>query len=88
MRGSCAPCPIKALASSLCAPWEEAPEGSPNLGKCGNEESYGKVQGSVGEWRHGICGMSGGLVRRHDGGSPVEGDFRQEPRVAWHGGTC
>ena len=31
MRGSCAPCPIKALARPLRAPWEEAPAGSPKL---------------------------------------------------------
>ena len=30
--------------------------------KCGNEESYGKVQGSAGEGRHDICGMPGGLA--------------------------
>ena len=41
------------------APWVEAPARSPNPGKYGNEESYGKVQGSAGEERHGICGMPG-----------------------------
>ena len=55
---------------------------SPNPGKCGNEESYGKIQGSAGEGRHDICRMPGGLARRYDGGPPVEGDLRQEPGVA------
>ena len=68
--------------------WEEAPPISPKLGKHGNEESYGKVQGSAGEGRHGICGMPRVLARRHDGGPPVEGDLRQEPGVVWCGGTC
>ena len=35
-----------------------------------------------------ICGMSGGLARRHDGGPPAERDLRQEPGVAWRGGNC
>ena len=52
------------------------------------KESYGKVQGSAGEGHHGICGMPGGSARRHDGGPPVEGSLRQEPGVAWRGGTC
>ena len=30
-RGNCAPCPIKPLARSLPAPWEEAPARSPKL---------------------------------------------------------
>ena len=29
-----------------------------------------------------ICGMPGGLARRHNEGSPVEGDLRQEPGFA------
>ena len=41
----------------------------------------------MGEGRHGICRVPGGLARRHNGGSPVEGDLRQEPGVAWCGGT-
>ena len=45
-------------------------------------KSYGKVQGSAGEGRHGFCGMHGGFARRHDGGSPVERTLRQEPGVA------
>ena len=45
-------------------------------------ESYGKVQGSAGEGRHGICGMPEGLARRHDEGPPVERNLRQEPGVA------
>ena len=49
--------PIKALARPPRSPWEEGPAGSPKHGKHGNEESYGKVQGSAGERRHGICGM-------------------------------
>ena len=81
MRGSCTPCPTKALARTRRAPWE-APARSSNPGKYGNEASYGKVQGSAGEGRHGICGMSGGFARRHDGGPPVEGDLRQDPGVA------
>ena len=47
-----------------------------------NEESYGKIQGSVGEGRNGICGIPWGLSRRNEGGLPVEGDLRQEPRVS------
>ena len=54
---------------------------SPNPGNCAIEKSYGKVEGSAGERRHGICGMPGGLARRHDGGPPVEGNLRQEPGV-------
>ena len=41
-----------------------------------------KDQGSAGKGRHGVCGMSGGLARRHDGGHPVEGNLGQEPGVA------
>ena len=74
--------PIKALARPPRTPWEEAPARSPNLGKCPNEKSFGKVQGSAGEGRHGICGVPGGFARRHDGGPPVEGNLRQEPGVA------
>ena len=81
MRGSCNPFLIKALARPPRAPWEKAPARSPNPGKCGNEESNGKIQGSAGEVRHGICGMPGGLARRHDGESPAQGDLRQEPGV-------
>ena len=69
MRGSCTPCPIKALARPPHAPWEIASERSSDPRKCSNEESYSKIQRSAGEGRHGICGMSGGLARRHDGGS-------------------
>ena len=82
MRGSCTSRPIKALARPPRTPWEEAPARSPNLGKCPNEKSFGKVQGSAGEGRHGICGVPGGFARRHDGGPPVEGNLRQEPGVA------
>ena len=81
MRGNYAPCSITALARPPRALWEEAPAGSPKLGKHGNEESYGKVQGSAGEGCHGICAMPGGLVRRHDGEPLVEGDLMQEPGV-------
>ena len=82
VRGSCTSRPIKALARPPRTPWEEAPARSPNLGKCPNEKSFGKVQGSAGEGRHGICGVPGGFARRHDGGPPVEGNLRQEPGVA------
>ena len=82
MRGSCTSRPIKALARPPRTPWKEAPARSPNPRKCGDEESYGKVQGSAGEGRHGFCGMPGGFARRHDGGSPVERTLRQEPGVA------
>ena len=44
--------------------------------------THGKVQGSAGEGRHGICGVPGGFARVHDGGPPVEGNLRQEPGVA------
>ena len=40
------------------------------------------IQGTAGEGCHGICRMPEGLARRHDGGPPVKGDFRQEPGVA------
>ena len=73
VRKNCTPCPIKALARLPRAPWENAPARSPNPGKCGNEQSYGKIQGNARGGRHGICGMPGGLARRHDGGPPVEG---------------
>ena len=53
-----------------------------NPGKCGNEESYGKIQGSVGEGRHSVCRLPKGGARKHDGGPSVEGDFRQEPGIA------
>ena len=82
MRRSCTSCPIKALTRPIRAPLEKAPVRSPNPEKCSNEESYGKIQGSAGEARYGIGRMPGGLARRHDGGSPVEGDCRQEPGVA------
>ena len=82
MRGSCTPCVTKAPARPPCAPWEEDPARSPKRGKYGNKDSYGKFHGNAGEGCHGICGMPGGLARRHDGGPPVEGDRRQEPRVA------
>ena len=59
MRGSCTSRPIKALARPPRTPWEEAPARSPNPGKCTNEKSYGKAQGSAGEGRHGICGILG-----------------------------
>ena len=59
MRGSCTSRPIKALTRPPRTLWEEAPTRSPNPRKYHNEESYGKVQGSVGEGRHGICGMPG-----------------------------
>ena len=55
---------------------------TPNPRKCGDEESYGKVQGSAREGRHGICGMPGGFTRGHDGGPSVKGNLRQEPGVA------
>ena len=40
------------------------------------------VQGSAGEGCHGICGMPGGLSRRHDGEAPVERDLGQEAEAA------
>ena len=46
MRGTCTSRPIKALARPPRTPWEEAPARSPNPRKCGDEESYGKVQGA------------------------------------------
>ena len=52
-----------------------------NLINTHTHTQYGKVQESVGEGRHGVCGMPGGLARRHDGGPPVEGSLRQEPGV-------
>ena len=55
---------------------------SPKPVKHGNKESYGKVQGSAGEGRRGICGIPRGFARRHDGGPPVEGDPRQKPGIA------
>ena len=62
---------------------EDAPGGFSRLGKYGNEESYGKVQGSAGEGRRGIyLWIVRGFARRHDGGLPVEGDLRHEPGVA------
>ena len=82
MRGSCTSRLLKARARPPRTPWEKAPGRSPNPRKYDNEKSYGKVQGSAGEGRHGICGMPGDLARRHDGGSPVEGNLRQEPGVA------
>ena len=69
------------LARPPRAPWERAPARSPDPGKCGNTESYGKVQGSMGEGHHGICGMPRGLARRYDGGPSVERDLRQKPGV-------
>ena len=60
----------------------EAPARSPKRGKYGNKESYSKVQGGAGGWRHGICGMLGDLAKRHDGGPLVEVDLMQEPEVA------
>ena len=71
----------QALARPPRTPWEEASAKSPNPRKYDNEGSYGKVQGSAGEGRHGICGMPGGLAIKHDGGPPVEGNLRQ-PGVA------
>ena len=68
MRGSCTPCPIKALARPPRAPWEEAPARSPKLRKYSNGESYSKIQGSAGEGRHGICEMPGGLTKYTMGG--------------------
>ena len=59
MRGSCTSRPIKTLTRPPRTPWEEAPARSPNPRKCGNEESYDKVQGSAGEGVHGICRMPG-----------------------------
>ena len=88
MRGSCASCPIEALAHPPRAPWEKAPAGSLKLGKCDNEESYGKVQGSVEEGRHDFWGMSRGLATRHDREALLEGDLSQEAGVAWRGETC
>ena len=73
---------IKALARPPRTPWEDAPARSPNPRKYDNGESYGKVQGSAGEGRHGICGMPEGLARIHDGGPPVEGNLRHKPGVA------
>ena len=67
---------------------EKSPARFSNPGKCGNEESYDNLYASAGEGSHGICGMPGGLTGRHDGGSPVKGDLRQSPGVAWRGGTC
>ena len=82
MRGSCTSRPTKALARPSRKPWEETPARSPNPRKCGDEGSYGKVQGSAGEGRRDICRMPGVFARRHNGGPPVEGNLRQEPGVA------
>ena len=57
VRGSYALCSIKALAHPPRAPWEEAPARSPEPGKHGNEESYGKLQKSARKWCHCICGF-------------------------------
>ena len=73
---------MKALGCPSRTLWEEAPAKSPNPRKYGIEESYGKVQESAGEGRQDICGMPGGLAKRHDGEPPVEGNLRQEPGVA------
>ena len=62
VRGSCAPYSIKALAPPPRAPWKEAPVGPPKRGQYDNVESKGRVQGSAGEERHGICGMPGGFA--------------------------
>ena len=59
MRGSYTSRPIKALARPPRTQWEEVPSRSPNPRKYDNEESYGKVQGSVGEGCHVIGGMPG-----------------------------
>ena len=59
MRGSCTLRPIKALTRPPSTPLEEVPARSPNPRKCGDEESYGKVYGSAGKGRHGICGKLG-----------------------------
>ena len=82
MRGSCTLRPIKTIGYPSRTLWEEAPARSPTPRKYGIEESYGKVQGSAREGRHDICGMPVGLAIRHDGGTPVEGNLRQEPGVA------
>ena len=82
MRGSCTPRPIKAFARPPRTPWEKALASSSKRVKYGNEESYGKVQGSAGEGRHDICGMSEDLARRYNGGPPVEGNLRQDSGVA------
>ena len=37
---------------------------------------------------HGICGIPGGLTRRHDGRPSVERGLRQEPGTALSGDTC
>ena len=36
---------------------------------------------------HDFCGMPRSLSRRHAGGLHVEGDLRQESRIARRGGT-
>ena len=45
------------------------------------------VQESARKECHDICRISGDLIRKHDGGPPVEGDHRQDPGIAWRGGT-
>ena len=60
----------------------------PKYGKYGNKERHGKVQGSAGEGSDAICGMTGSLAGRHDGGPPVEGDLRQEAEFVRRGRTC
>ena len=81
-RGKCSSRPIKALARPPRTPRREAPARSSNPGESANEKSYGEVQESAGEGRHDICGISGGLARRHDGWPLVEGNLKQEPGVA------
>ena len=81
LKGGYTPCAIKAIARPLRASWKEAPAGPPKPGQQDNDKRYGKVQGSVGEERHGICGMPAGLARRHNGGPPVEGDLGREPWI-------
>ena len=47
-----------------------------------------KGQGSARKGCYGICGMSGGLARRHEGAPPVEGNLRQEPGVVRRSEIC
>ena len=44
VRGSCAPCPIKALAQPSRALWEEGPAGSAKPGKYDNDKSCTMVR--------------------------------------------
>ena len=66
-------------APSTRTVWEEAPAGPPKSGKYDQDEGNGKVEGNAWERHHIIiCGMPGGLARRHD--DTIEGLVWREAR--------